>query len=41
MELIYKINFSSTNFYFKNIIDDIAKDQMLMLVQKCIKVLFF
>lgn len=26
MELIYKIDFNSTNFYFKNIIDDIIND---------------
>ncbi|WP_320033592.1 hypothetical protein [Halarcobacter sp.] len=37
MELIYKINFSSTNFYFKNIIDDIAKQSDVNVTTKMYK----
>lgn len=37
MELIYKINFNSTNFYFKNIIDEIIKDSEVNVKTKMYK----
>jgi len=37
MELIYKIGFNSTNFYFKNIIDGIIKDSEVNIKSKFYK----
>lgn len=37
MELIYKINFNSTNFYFKNIIDDLIQEAKVNAQTKMFK----
>ena len=37
MELIYKINFNSTNFYFKQIIDSLVKESQTNVISKMYK----